>query len=537
MCAHIDNNILGTLSNSAYNHLSPHLEPVQLKRGEIIYQAERRIEHVYFPGTAVVAMLDKVADGGTIEVGIIGREGMVGINAFLGSLISPYSAVVQISGSARRMHSEVLRRELRFGTPLQGLLLQYTQALLAVIRQSVGCSQHHSVEQRLARLLLTMRSYTDSEEILMTHDSVAPLLGVLRSAVSIAAANLQRTQLVSYSRGRIRIVDRAGLAKRSCECYRFCRQQFNALRGEVPHKLPAIRTLQVGAVETRGRFSESRAILIGFPEETRRSLKAELRHWMMKSGAAENVELAAAKVSEAASAGRPYRLALVYAENEARDMTAVVTALRGERNQSLSLILCTPRDFLAAWTARLPMQFSSAIGLPLEKSPLFNALHGVLAGEELAAGAIPLADYYQLRRGLGKPYRILVVDDDQINRVIIAKQLEMAGHSVTLVADGQQALEALDATQLHYDLIILDASMPVMDGFCASRKIRLMQDNRANTPIIMVSADATAKAIHDATEAGASFFLPKPINANTLLATIEQLCEKHSREMDAIARP
>jgi len=265
-------------------------------------------------------------------------------------------------------------------------------------------------------------------------------------------------------------------------------------------------------------------------------LKAELGQWMMKSGSAEDVELAAAKMNEAASVGRPYRLALVYAEDEAADMTAVETALRAEGGQSFSLILCTPRDFLAAWTARLPAQFSSAIGLPLEKSPLFNALHGVLAGEELAAGAISLADYYRLGKGRGKPCRILVVDDDQVNRMIIAKQLEMAGHSVKLVADGKQALDALDETQPLYDVIILDASMPVMDGFRATRLIRLMEGNRANTPIIMVSADATPNAIQDATEAGANFFLPKPINASALFATIEQLCEKRFREIDGIVQ-
>src|SRR6267154_535490 len=131
----VRNDILRALLDSEYEHLSPMLEHVDLKLGEIIYQADQRIDHVYFLETAVVAMIDTLEDGGTVEVGIIGHEGMLGINIFLGGLVTPDKAIVQISGSAMRMKTHDLRKELRFGPPLQRLLLRYTQVLIAIISQ------------------------------------------------------------------------------------------------------------------------------------------------------------------------------------------------------------------------------------------------------------------------------------------------------------------------------------------------------------------------------------------------------------------
>src|SRR5690348_3299612 len=148
------NSILAALLATEYKHLLPKLEHVVLKRGETVYRADQRIEAVYFPEDAVVAMVDSMADGRTVEVGIIGREGLVGINIFLGGMVTPDKAIVQLSGGAMRMRAKDLRKEVRFGSPLQRLLLSYGRAFLAVISQSVACSQHHGVEQRLARLLL-----------------------------------------------------------------------------------------------------------------------------------------------------------------------------------------------------------------------------------------------------------------------------------------------------------------------------------------------------------------------------------------------
>jgi CRP-like cAMP-binding protein len=230
----VRNAILSALLNADYEHLSRKLERVDLKHGEIIYQADQRIDHVYFPETAVVAMIDTVEDGGTVEVGIIGHEGMVGINIFLGCLVTPDKAIVQIAGSAMRMKTNDLREELRFGSPLQRLLLRYTQALLAIISQSVACSQHHTVGQRLARWLLTMHDQAESNEFDMPHRSIAVMLGARRVGVTESAGKLQAAGLITYNRARIRILDEAGLKRKSCECYRFIRQQFDGLLSDVP---------------------------------------------------------------------------------------------------------------------------------------------------------------------------------------------------------------------------------------------------------------------------------------------------------------
>lgn len=188
---------------------------------------------MYFPEDAVVAMVDSMDDGRTVEVGIIGREGLVGINIFLGGIVTPDKAIVQLSGGAMKMQARDLRKELRFGSPLQRLLLSYGRAFLAVVSQSVACSQHHDVEQRLARLLLTMSRYAGSRELLMVHESIAALLGVRRAGVTVAASNLQTAGLIGYRRGTIRILDRQGLQKRSCECYRFISGQYEHLQLEL----------------------------------------------------------------------------------------------------------------------------------------------------------------------------------------------------------------------------------------------------------------------------------------------------------------
>ncbi|HUF81488.1 MAG TPA: Crp/Fnr family transcriptional regulator, partial [Burkholderiales bacterium] len=165
--APVRNGILAALLATEYQRLLPKLEHVALKRGEIIYRADQDIEAVYFPEEAVVAMIDTTDDGRTTEVGIIGREGIVGINIFLGGAVTPDRAIVQIPGGAFRMKSNDLRKDVRFGSPLQRVLLQYTRTFIAVISQSVACSQHHHIEQRVARWLLTMNDYSGSREFQM----------------------------------------------------------------------------------------------------------------------------------------------------------------------------------------------------------------------------------------------------------------------------------------------------------------------------------------------------------------------------------
>jgi CRP-like cAMP-binding protein len=232
--AAVRNRILAALLASEYKRLLPRLEHVMLKRGEIVYRADQDIEAVYFPEEAVVAMVDTTDDRRTVEVGIIGREGIVGINIFLGGMATPDKAIVQLPGGAMRMKSKDLRKEIRFGSPLQRLLLEYTRTFLAVISQSVACSQHHSIQQRVARWLLTMSDYADSREFLMVHESIAAMLGVRRVSITEAAQKLQAAALIGYSRGRISVLDKPGLVKQSCECYLFIRQRYQRLHSALP---------------------------------------------------------------------------------------------------------------------------------------------------------------------------------------------------------------------------------------------------------------------------------------------------------------
>jgi CRP-like cAMP-binding protein len=233
------NRILAALLATEYKRLLPKLEHVKLKRGEVVYRADQEIEAVYFPEEAVVAMVDTADDGRTVEVGVIGREGIVGINIFLGGVTTPDKALVQLPGGAMRMSSADLRREVRFGSPLQRLLLDYTRTLLAVISKSVACSQHHSIEQRVARWLLTMSDYAGAREFVMVHASIAAMLGVRRVGVTAAASKLQAARLSDYSRGRIRVLDKARLRRKSCECYGFIRQQYAGLQAALPGLLSA----------------------------------------------------------------------------------------------------------------------------------------------------------------------------------------------------------------------------------------------------------------------------------------------------------
>jgi CRP-like cAMP-binding protein len=231
------NSVLARLLAADYEEVLPKLAHVTLRAGQVLYQAHQEIEEVYFPEDAVVAMIDTMQDARTVEVGIIGREGIVGINVLLGGLITPDKAIVQLSGGAMRMSANELRSELRFGSPLQQLLLTYARSFLAVISQSVACSQHHDIEQRLARLLLTLNYYAGSREFPMVQTALAALLGVRRSGISEAAAAFQTQGLLRYERGCIRVIDRRGLQKKSCECYRFIRRQYAQFQDKLPRLL------------------------------------------------------------------------------------------------------------------------------------------------------------------------------------------------------------------------------------------------------------------------------------------------------------
>jgi CRP-like cAMP-binding protein len=225
----IKNNLLNALVNHEYKHLLPQLERVELSLAEVIYEAESEVQYVYFPETAVVSLLSTLENGATTEVGIIGREGMVGLNIFLGGSIAHDEAVVQAAGSAMRMRTSVLREELRVGSPLQLMLLRYTRAFITLITQSVVCGQHHTVDQRLTRWLLMMQDYVQSNDLQLTHEMIAGMMGVRRAGVTEAAGALKGAGLIKSSRGRITILDRQGLEAKACECYAIIREEYQRL--------------------------------------------------------------------------------------------------------------------------------------------------------------------------------------------------------------------------------------------------------------------------------------------------------------------
>lgn len=225
----IKNRLLTALVSRDYEHLLPHLEQVELTLGQVVYSAESEIEFVYFPENSVVSLLSTLEDGGTSEVGLVGREGMVGLTIFLAGAITPERALVQLAGTAMRMKAATLRNELRLGSPLQLLLLHYTRAFIALISQSVVCSQHHGLDQRLARWLLMMHDYADTNELKLTQEMIAAMIGSRRAGISVAASALARTNLVRTSRGHITILDRKGLEQTTCECYGIIKDEFDRL--------------------------------------------------------------------------------------------------------------------------------------------------------------------------------------------------------------------------------------------------------------------------------------------------------------------
>ena len=231
------NHLLTALLSKDYMHLLPLLERVTLALGEVLYEAESPIQYVYFPETAVISMLSTMESGDTVEVGLVGREGMLGIRIFLGSRTTPHAAVVQAAGSALRMKTHLLEAELRTGSSLQSLLLRYTQTLLTQIRESAAGNMHHSVEQRLARWLLTMHDHTESDELQLTHELIGMMLGSRRASVTGGAGKLQEAGLISYTRGTIRLLDRQGLEGAACECYRLMKEEFDGLyAAQVPSR-------------------------------------------------------------------------------------------------------------------------------------------------------------------------------------------------------------------------------------------------------------------------------------------------------------
>jgi CRP-like cAMP-binding protein len=219
MAAAILNSLLAALPRKSYRRLLPGLAPVDLAFGEVLYDAGEPIRDVYFPSQSLVSLLTLVEGHLALEVGMVGREGMVGIPLALGVEVSPVRALVQGAGPALRMSADRFRKELPRNPALQRELHRYVHAMMAQISQTAGCNRFHVVEARLARWLLMTRDRVRSGRFRMTHDFLSHMLGVRRVGVTEAASALQRRKLIEYSRGNIRILDDRGLEAACCSCY------------------------------------------------------------------------------------------------------------------------------------------------------------------------------------------------------------------------------------------------------------------------------------------------------------------------------
>ena len=213
------NQLLAALPRREYQRLLPELEPVALPFAEVIYEPGGRIRHVYFPNDSIVSLLAEVSGGSTLEVGLVGNEGMAGISVFMGVEASPLRAIVQGAGTALRLKASALRRVSDGEGALRGLLHLYAHTLLAQVSRSAVCNRFHVVDARLARWLLMTGDRLGADEFRLTQDFISNMLGVRREGVSKAAGALQKRGLINYSRGHIRVLDRTGLEAVSCECY------------------------------------------------------------------------------------------------------------------------------------------------------------------------------------------------------------------------------------------------------------------------------------------------------------------------------
>jgi CRP-like cAMP-binding protein len=225
------NRILNALSRPEYDSLSPHLDPVNLSTGEVLYHPEQPITHVYFPNRGTVSLVSMFEDGGSVEVGMVGNEGMFGVCVFLGSVSTPLEAVVQLPGDGLRMRADVLKGEFRKGGQLQDLLLRYTQVFITQIAQTAACNRVHAVEGRLAKWLLMCQDRANSKDLALTHEFIATMLGTRRAGITEAANQLRSEGLINYRRGRVTVTDRDGLEAMSCECYPLMKKELNRLVG------------------------------------------------------------------------------------------------------------------------------------------------------------------------------------------------------------------------------------------------------------------------------------------------------------------
>ena len=226
------NHLLAALPDSEWQRWLPQLESVSLPLGQVLYESGDTLSHVYFPTTAIVSLLYVMENGASAEIAVVGKEGIVGISLFMGGESTPSRAVVQSAGQGFRLKAQMMKNEFNRAGPVLHLLLRYTQALITQMAQTAVCNRHHSLDQQLCRWLLLSLDRLDDNELMMTQELIANMLGVRREGVTEGALKLQHAGLISYSRGRITVLDRPGLEKRTCECYAVVKKEYDRLLPE-----------------------------------------------------------------------------------------------------------------------------------------------------------------------------------------------------------------------------------------------------------------------------------------------------------------
>lgn len=225
----LQNHLLAALPADARERLFSRLEPVPMPLAHVLYESGSELRHVYFPTTCIVSLLYVMENGASAEIAVVGNEGVIGIALFMGGETTPNRALVQSAGHAFRLKGQLLKDEFNRSGTLQHLLLRYTQALITQMSQTAVCNRHHSLDQQLCRWLLLSLDRLDSDTLSMTQELIANMLGVRREGVTEAAGRLQSAGLISYSRGRITVLDRPRLEARTCECYAVVKKESDRL--------------------------------------------------------------------------------------------------------------------------------------------------------------------------------------------------------------------------------------------------------------------------------------------------------------------
>jgi len=223
------NRLLAVLPEADWQRWLPLLEWVDMPLGQVLYESGRTLSHVYFPTSAIVSLLYVMENGASAEIAVVGNEGVVGISLFMGGESTPSRAVVQSAGKGVRMSAQKIKDEFNRAGPVMHLLLRYTQALITQMAQTAVCNRHHTLDQQLCRWLLLSLDRLQGSELTMTQELIANMLGVRREGVTEAALKLQRIGLIRYARGHIHVLDRAGLERRTCECYAVVKKEYDRL--------------------------------------------------------------------------------------------------------------------------------------------------------------------------------------------------------------------------------------------------------------------------------------------------------------------